>query len=589
MKSNDEQAVSSARETLRKQLGTSWTKQISAAFDFAAQAHSAQYRSAVSGRPPVPYIVHPVSVAILCDEWYGEIGLDEESREELIIAALLHDSVEDCSVSVADVANRFGTNTSKYVSGLTRPPIRSDESAHDRMVRFVEQIQRVGLAAIFIKMCDFVHNISGSEQSPLDVIQRALKKGDQYYLPMLSQLNSSTFTSFVCDVVQQTRQKVQDREATSNKSPSDPIGKLADMLLAGDAKFDVHDAPRLFEAMFPGSAALVVSLPCNNSPIAIAGAPELMVEKHTWNQIAQTARSSHGFAWLKRKWFGGAVVHDARYCVWMEPAVFGGDVLILGKIPAKSLGNGAPPPSLVMRCIMSSVHRQNIVLWRDLSVEAMRLGMQVDINLAMELGVQRGQLELLRDWRDHCELACRTISAEVNRELLSRFDKPSLWHRIRTEYRVKSPDSILKKMCNDKRFSWPDFSSMRDIAGIRIICPTLVHVLELVEWFEGSSHPWRKTSPIQRFDLNPTSDGYRGVHISLALLGRGGRGYEVPCEIQIRTLVQDVWATLSHKVAYKPITRAERELAENLKQLGCKLAECETTITKIFETALKGE
>ena len=81
--------------------------QVKKAFQFADTAHLGQYRH--SGEP---YITHPVAVAELCATW----RLDGPS----IMAALLHDVIEDTGSTKADLVEKFGAKVAELVEGLTK-------------------------------------------------------------------------------------------------------------------------------------------------------------------------------------------------------------------------------------------------------------------------------------------------------------------------------------------------------------------------------------------------------------------------------------------------------------------------------------
>ena len=82
-------------------------EQVREAYAFADLAHSDQWRS--SGEP---YITHPIAVTALCASW----KLDAPA----LMAALLHDAMEDCGVTKADLAQRFGQDVAELVDGLTK-------------------------------------------------------------------------------------------------------------------------------------------------------------------------------------------------------------------------------------------------------------------------------------------------------------------------------------------------------------------------------------------------------------------------------------------------------------------------------------
>jgi guanosine-3',5'-bis(diphosphate) 3'-pyrophosphohydrolase len=80
---------------------------LKAAYEFAAKAHEGQTRK--SGEP---YIHHPVEVAIIL----AELKMDLTT----LIAALLHDVVEDTSVTLEEVEEKFGPAVGKLVDGVTK-------------------------------------------------------------------------------------------------------------------------------------------------------------------------------------------------------------------------------------------------------------------------------------------------------------------------------------------------------------------------------------------------------------------------------------------------------------------------------------
>ncbi len=122
---------------------------IEKAYIFAEKLHSGQYR--VSGEP---YIIHPVAVA----EIVFSLGLDTDS----ICAALLHDTVEDCSVSLETIRKEFGTTIEMLVDGLTKLvkiPFDDKEEEHMENLRKMFLAMSKDIRVIFIKLCDRLHNM----------------------------------------------------------------------------------------------------------------------------------------------------------------------------------------------------------------------------------------------------------------------------------------------------------------------------------------------------------------------------------------------------------------------------------------------
>lgn len=82
---------------------------IFAALRFADDAHSGQFRKGSR----VPYLIHPLSVA--------RILLDHGCSDELAVAALLHDTVEDTDVTVEEIRSIFGDGVARLVEFATEP------------------------------------------------------------------------------------------------------------------------------------------------------------------------------------------------------------------------------------------------------------------------------------------------------------------------------------------------------------------------------------------------------------------------------------------------------------------------------------
>ena len=126
-------------------------EKIKQAEEYAARLHEGQFR--VSGEP---YISHPIAVA----EIVANLGLDTNS----ICAALLHDTVEDCSdrTNLKELEKLFGSEVAMLVDGLTK---LVDVNVEDKEEAHIENIRKMLLAmskdvrVIFIKLCDRLHNM----------------------------------------------------------------------------------------------------------------------------------------------------------------------------------------------------------------------------------------------------------------------------------------------------------------------------------------------------------------------------------------------------------------------------------------------
>lgn len=126
-------------------------KKIEQAFLYANEMHAGQFR--VSGEP---YISHPIAVA----EIVASLGLDTDS----ICAALLHDTVEDCSdkTNLVTIREKFGDDVAMLVDGLTKLVhlnIEDKEEAEIENLRKMFLAMSKDIRVIFIKLCDRLHNM----------------------------------------------------------------------------------------------------------------------------------------------------------------------------------------------------------------------------------------------------------------------------------------------------------------------------------------------------------------------------------------------------------------------------------------------
>ena len=124
-------------------------EQLFAAFTYADAEHDGQLRKDGS-----PYITHPLAVA----EIVADLGLDADS----VIAALLHDTVEDTDATHEEVAKRFGDTVADLVDGvtkLTRMQYTSKEDEQMENLRKMFMAMAKDVRVILIKLCDRLHNM----------------------------------------------------------------------------------------------------------------------------------------------------------------------------------------------------------------------------------------------------------------------------------------------------------------------------------------------------------------------------------------------------------------------------------------------
>ncbi len=147
------------------------TQRLFDAFTFADAAHHGQLRK--SGEP---YIIHPLAVADIV----ADLGLDVDS----VIAALLHDCIEDTDATHEEIAKKFGAPVAELVEGvtkLTRVQYVTKEEEQMENLRKMLMAMAQDIRVILIKICDRLHNMRTMEyQSPKKQREKSLETMEIY-------------------------------------------------------------------------------------------------------------------------------------------------------------------------------------------------------------------------------------------------------------------------------------------------------------------------------------------------------------------------------------------------------------------------
>lgn len=147
------------------------TQKLFDAFTYADSEHHGQLRK--SGEP---YIIHPLAVADIV----ADLGLDVDS----VVAALLHDCIEDTNATHDDIAKRFGVPVAELVEGvtkLTRVQYVSKEEEQMENLRKMLMAMAHDIRVILIKICDRLHNMRTMEyQSPKKQREKSLETMEIY-------------------------------------------------------------------------------------------------------------------------------------------------------------------------------------------------------------------------------------------------------------------------------------------------------------------------------------------------------------------------------------------------------------------------
>ena len=155
---------------------------VRSAYKFADEAHLGQLRN--SGEP---YITHPIAVAQQCAEW----KLDAQA----LMAALLHDAIEDCGVTKPELIERFGAPVAELVDGLTKLEkleINTREENQAESFRKMLLAMARDVRVILIKLADRTHNMRTLSNAPREKWARISSETLDIYAPIAHRLGLNT-------------------------------------------------------------------------------------------------------------------------------------------------------------------------------------------------------------------------------------------------------------------------------------------------------------------------------------------------------------------------------------------------------------
>ena len=246
---NKEEALKEFMDYVHSYLGDDECEQIMKAFTLADKAHEGQFRA--SGEP---YIMHPLAVA----EILAHLQIDHIT----LIAALLHDVVEDTEYTKEDIEKLFGAEVAFLVDGVTKLNQFQYETKEDRQM---ENYRKMILAmakdvrVVVIKLGDRLHNMRTLKHMRSDKQKRIAKETLEIFAPLAHRLGIFNVKweledlSFrylepdkYYDLVDQMKQKRQAREDIVN----DTMEQLTKALGEAGIKADIKGRPKHFYSIY---------------------------------------------------------------------------------------------------------------------------------------------------------------------------------------------------------------------------------------------------------------------------------------------------------------------------------------------------
>lgn len=148
--------------------------------------------------------------------------------------------------------------------------------------------------------------------------------------------------------------------------------------------------------------------------------------------------------------------------------------------------------------------------------------------------------------------------------------------------RLKNPRSIIEKVWRKELPLTIEAieKSIRDIAGIRVICAFPEDVYLLAEYLLKQDDI--VLVRVKDYIKSPKPSGYRSLHLIVQVpIFMANEKRMVPVEIQLRTIAMDFWASLEHKMKYKKNLKDADEIAEELKICATQIAALDLSMQKI--------
>lgn len=173
----------SLRDEINQYLSHDQVVDIEKAYVFAKEAHGSQTR--YTGEP---YITHPVAVAYIL----AQMRMDPQT----IMAAILHDVIEDTPINQAQIAEKFGKEVADLVDGVTKlTQIHFENYAQAQAENFRKMVMAMvsDIRVILVKLCDRLHNMRTLMSLPPEKRRRKALETLEIFAPIANRLGMHAF------------------------------------------------------------------------------------------------------------------------------------------------------------------------------------------------------------------------------------------------------------------------------------------------------------------------------------------------------------------------------------------------------------
>ena len=227
----------------RRRLEKGDKELIRKAFELAVEAHKDMRR-----KTGEPYIYHPIAVAQICAE---EIGLGTTS----IICGLLHDTVEDTEITLADIEGMFGERVARIIDGLTKISGVFDQTSSLQAENFRKMLLTLSddIRVILIKLADRLHNMRTLDSMARDKQIKIASETLYLYAPLAHRLGLNAIKTELedlglkfthIDAYNEIVLKLKESEPERKKFIQKFIEPIKDILKEQNFKFTISGRPK---------------------------------------------------------------------------------------------------------------------------------------------------------------------------------------------------------------------------------------------------------------------------------------------------------------------------------------------------------
>ena len=540
-----------------------YSKQVNAALTLAYHGHEGQFREAADRNARlVPYIVHPVGVALLSSELMPLVEIEDEA-DDVLSACLTHDLIEDTEIAPFDIESATSARALQLVTALSKPPSTNFPSRDERNNAHYECIKAAGKTAVFIKICDSMHNLNRPERTPLGLLKKTVQKGRDKYIALLE------FANLGSNLYEVYKSKLDETDKFVSRTRFESIAGVGNSDL--DAVFaycrektkrkvlEQHDIVDILKEITGAMDVRVSSMLDFRASLQ----PEI-----------EELNTHEADAFLKESFNNGDTLIDywpetirgklapANRLLAIKPKGMGDlrDFFLILLSPNSPDWISENVLGILISYLLERMLAHKAGELAEVSDQLRTHELSLDPSLAIQAGLSRSNIETIASKLK----TAASVAKMLDSFLMKPFPKNVETRIERREARVKTSTSITQNMLQKKT----ELPVIEDLIGYRYIVRNPNDRGKLVDYLSKFIPETLliESSPLSVKSIK-TPTGYSSDHIVFSLYTRGSQDESISVEIQIRTILDDAWARVSQTIDFKKQNSVTAKNYKKLKKL----------------------